>query len=153
LLAVEQAEGWLYKGMKFLSEERVEEAQACFEKGLTLDPNHKSLLVECARLHMDSNSDPRNYPLAFAHFTRAAELGHSTAQLWLGYMYYSGEGVPRDVEQAFYWLLKATAQENCDEAGHWGAGEAQGMLKDLYSENPDLRSKHTPVGSGREQSG
>jgi hypothetical protein len=50
-------------------------------------------------------------------------------------------------------LLKATAQEHCDEADHWGAGEAQGMLKELYSENSDLQIKYTRVGSGREQSG
>ncbi|MEO6806993.1 MAG: tetratricopeptide repeat protein [Edaphobacter sp.] len=140
LIVAEEADEWLRKGLAFRSEKRYEDAQLCFEKGLAIDPNHMSLLVECAAIHMDSDLEPRNYSVAVAYFTRAAELGHSTAQLWLGYMYEAGEGVDRDIEHALYWLLKSTAQKNPDEAGHWTPGTAQSSLKNLYAENPKLQT-------------
>jgi TPR repeat protein len=140
LTAIKAAEDWYLAGMAYCVAKRYRQAEECFKKGLAVNPLHRLMLVECAALHMDSGQEPPDYPAAVVYFTRAAELGSSTAQLWLGWMYRAGEGVVIDVERALSWLLKAVAQENSDESGHWADGSAQGMLNDLYSENPSLRA-------------
>ena len=43
---------------------------------------------------------------------RAAEQGSDAAQLELGYMYYDGEGVPKDLVAAVRWFRKAAEQGN-----------------------------------------
>jgi len=50
----------------------------------------------------------------FAHaatlMRREAELGNPHAQYTLGYMYYYGQGLVEDTEQALLWIRRAAAQ-------------------------------------------
>jgi uncharacterized protein len=47
-------------------------------------------------------------------FTRAAEQGYVPAQAKLGSLYYSGRGVPQDVNRAYFWMV--VARMSGDEA-------------------------------------
>ena len=49
----------------------------------------------------------RDYALAAACYTEAAEQGHSVAQLNLAALYERGQGVARDEGRARMWLIKA----------------------------------------------
>ena len=40
-------------------------------------------------------------------FSRAAEKGYVPAQAKLGSLYYSGRGVPQDVNRAYFWMVVA----------------------------------------------
>jgi len=56
----------------------------------------------------------KDYASAFKEFTPLAEQGHAEAQLFLGKMYMSGEGVLVDPEEAIKWLKASAAQGNAD---------------------------------------
>jgi len=54
--------------------------------------------------------DAGDMATAVALFTEAAENGLAIAQHNLGVLYFSGEGVPQDYEQAFLWTQRAAEQ-------------------------------------------
>ncbi len=59
----------------------------------------------------------RNFDTAFAEFMDAARDGHAMAQFNVGVMYYRGQGVPKDMTQAYAWIELSTqngARENID---------------------------------------
>ena len=65
-----------------------------------------------------------DFETAYKEWQPLAEQGHANAQFALGYMYFIGDGVPQDDEQAIYWHKKAAEQ------GHIGAQQAlDEMLK------------------------
>ncbi len=43
-------------------------------------------------------------------FRKTAEQGHIMAQNWLGYKYYNGDGVAKDIPQAVEWYYKSAKQ-------------------------------------------
>lgn len=47
---------------------------------------------------------------AFRWFSRAAEDGNLKAQAKLGFLYWSGRGVPKDVNKAYFWTVLARAR-------------------------------------------
>ena len=47
-------------------------------------------------------------------FQKAADLGDSTAQLFMGKLYSNGYGVEEDAVEAFKWYLRSAEQDNCD---------------------------------------
>ena len=53
-----------------------------------------------------------NYADAVQWYQKAAEQGSSIAQERLGFMYYNGYGVTKDITQAIYWYKKAAAQDD-----------------------------------------
>ena len=55
-------------------------------------------------LYSGNKNFPKNYYQALMHFREASELGHTRAQFYLGYMYFNGEGVPKDLVQAHVWF-------------------------------------------------
>ena len=65
-----------------------------------------------------------DYMTALREFRVLAEQGHGGAQLYLGYMYFTGDGVPRDQAEAVKRYRKAAEQ---------GYAEAQSYLGSLYS--------------------
>ena len=71
-----------------------------------------------------------NFDTAFREFTIAAEEGLDLAQYNLAILYFTGQGVERDLEQAFKWTLAAAEQ------GHTAA---QFNLASLYSEGDGTR--------------
>src|SRR3954462_8643943 len=54
------------------------------------------------------DSDPSR---AAEWFHKAAEQGNPVAQNSLGVLYHSGQGVPKDFDQAFSWYKKSAAQK------------------------------------------
>ena len=53
-----------------------------------------------------------DYPEAFKWVSKAANQGMSSCQSSLGDMYFTGNGVSRDVDQSFKWYLKAADQSD-----------------------------------------
>ncbi len=53
---------------------------------------------------------PQDYKKAFHWYQKAAEQGYADAQVSLGCMYDSGQGVPQDKQKAFVWFSLARAQ-------------------------------------------
>ena len=58
-------------------------------------------------IHEDGSDMLRGYQ-------KATEQGDADAQSMLGWMSYSGEGVPQDYMKAFEWLEKAAKQGHAD---------------------------------------
>ena len=56
--------------------------------------------------------DQKQYRKAFPYLRKAAEAGHSDAQMHLGKMYYNGWGVGHNHETGRKWHEKAAAQGN-----------------------------------------
>lgn len=61
---------------------------------------------ECIRLSQD-----KEYVVAFAPCSIAAEQGRAEAQYFLGTMYSLGNGIPRNSEMAIFWLTKSADQD------------------------------------------
>ena len=58
--------------------------------------------------------DQKDYAAALMEFTALAEHGSPDAQLFLGKMYMTGQGVPKDSGQSLKWLKAAAVQGNAD---------------------------------------
>ncbi len=56
--------------------------------------------------------DQKKYKEAYPYLKKAAEAGHSDAQMHLGKMYYNGWGVTHNHETGRMWHEKAAAQGN-----------------------------------------
>lgn len=59
-----------------------------------------------------TNYSDKNYGEAMTEFKRSAVLGHKQSQFNIGVMYYRGEGVDKDLIEAYAWLaLSATDKD------------------------------------------
>ena len=56
---------------------------------------------------MSAPAAPARYSAEFLRVQGFAKEGVSAAQHRLGFMYFNGEGVPRDLDQALHWYQKA----------------------------------------------
>ena len=56
--------------------------------------------------------DAGDYESASGSFRKAASSGHAGAQFYLGMMYVSGLGLPKNNQEAFWWLEKAAGQNH-----------------------------------------
>ena len=113
LRAREEAEEWLKKGCELRDRERYEEATACFERGIELNPNHAVLQFMLGLSFDNGIGAPRDVAKARAWYRRAAEQGIKEAQYNLGLMYYGfddGPGERNNYEQAANWFRKAAKQ-------------------------------------------
>lgn len=79
---------------------------------------------ECSKL-IDRYYLKRQYRECFVGHLRLAEQGYPLAECQVGYFYYEGLGVDRDLEKAFYWTKRAA------EHGDW---DAQSNLAELFYE-------------------
>lgn len=68
----------------------------------------------------------QDYATELALLRPLAEQGNAVAQGALGVMYYKGQGVPRDYEEALRWFLKAAEQGNALAQRHAGVMYAFG---------------------------
>src|SRR5690606_41292598 len=68
----------------------------------------------------------KNYPVALKIFTKLAEQGVAKAQVYLGFMYRQGEGVPKDASQAVTWDRKAAEQGDAQAQFSLGAMQREG---------------------------
>jgi len=72
----------------------------------------------------------QNLPEAATWYEQAAEAGHAPARLRLGYLFWLGEGVARDRQQAFKWFNLAAES---------GLADAQLLAGLCYSEGAGVR--------------
>jgi hypothetical protein len=73
----------------------------------------------------EKNKIPRDEQQAFRWFRSAADHGSLVAQAKLGALYWGGRGVPKDVNQAYFWTVLARARgdkENKDLASILSSG-------------------------------
>ena len=73
----------------------------------------------------ETNGVKRDEKQAFRWFSRAAEHGSLAAQAKLGFLYWGGRGVSKDVNQAYFWTIIARTrgdEENKDLAAVLASG-------------------------------
>lgn len=58
----------------------------------------------------DRDRIPQDEKQAFHWFSTAAEHGSIAAQVKLGFLYWGGRGVPKDVNKAYFWTVLARAR-------------------------------------------
>ena len=73
----------------------------------------------------NTNSQPLNQQTSntsndFNHYLKLAEQGDPEAQNKIGKLYYNGNGVPQDTEQAFYWFKQAADRGNAKAQNNLG---------------------------------
>ncbi len=125
LLAAEEAERWLNKGLELLAQRKFDEVFACFERGLKILPQHAKLQYNVGRAYEWGHGVPEDRGQAALFFRKAAEQGLASAQNDLAFAYECGRGVPKDDNQAAIWYRKAADQ---------GDADAQFMLAVMYVE-------------------
>jgi hypothetical protein len=76
----------------------------------------------------EGNGIGRNEKEAFRWFQRAADHGSLTAQAKLGALYWGGRGVPKDVNEAYFWTVLARARGD-KESKELAAVLASGMTR------------------------
>lgn len=80
----------------------------------------------------EKNGISRDEKQAFHYFCSAAEHGSLAAQSKLGFLYWGGRGVPKDVNQAYFWTLLARArgdEENRDLAAVLASGMSRSQAR------------------------
>ncbi len=63
----------------------------------------------------EKNGIVRDEKQAFRWFSRAAEHGSLAAQAKLGFLYWGGRGVSKDVNQAYFWTVVALSSRRPGE--------------------------------------
>lgn len=78
-------------------------------------------LYQLAKLH-DTGYDsiPVDSIRSTALYMAAAEKGYAPAMNFIGFRYYKGEGVPRDIDSALYWINRAAYQGDITAAANLG---------------------------------
>lgn len=74
-----------------------------------------------------------DFETAYREFARAAENGLDLAQYNLAILYFTGQGVERDLEQAFHWTEQAALQGHTEAQANLGSlyFEGDGVAKDV----------------------
>ena len=73
------------------------------------------------------------YEKCFQGHLKLAEEGYPLAECQVGYFYYEGLGVERDLEKAFYWTERAAVH---------GDRDAQNNLAELFYETGTVAEKN-----------
>ena len=81
-------------------------------------------LDECNRL-IDMYLKPGLYKKCFEGHLKLAEEGYPLAECQVGYFYYEGIGVEKDMEKSFYWT---------ERAAEHGDRDAQYNMAELFYE-------------------
>ena len=98
------------------------------------------LVVACATVAAaDSNEDAvsaynhRDFALAERLLRPLAEQGDAQSQFYLGVMYYRGQGVPQDYQEALKWYRKAAEQGDAQAQSNLGLmyDKGQGVPQDF----------------------
>lgn len=87
-------------------------------------------LDECNRL-IEEYFKTTQYEKCFAGHLALAEHGYPLAECQVGYFYYEGLGVEKDISQAFVWMRRAA------EHGDW---DAQFNLAEFYEEGIGIQA-------------
>jgi len=120
----EEADAWLNKGLVLyngggidetnaeIRKKRYEDAFACFEHGIKLNPNHPEIQNMFGDMYAYGHGASHDRTQAVSWYRKAAEQGYAEAQFNLGMMYYNGYGVHQDKTQAVSWLCMAAEQDH-----------------------------------------
>ncbi len=100
MLAAEEAEKWLNRGLELLAQRKFDEVFACFDRGLKIAPQHASLQYYVGFAYEWGHGVQEDGSEAALWFRRAAEQGFALAQNYLAFFYECGRGVPKDDNQA-----------------------------------------------------
>jgi putative methionine-R-sulfoxide reductase with GAF domain len=95
----------------------------------------------------EKNAIVRDEKQAFRWFSRAAEHGSLAAQAKLGFLYWGGRGVSKDVNQAYFWTAIARArgdQENKDLAAVLASGMSREQASAIEQRADLWLRQHTP---------
>ena len=103
LLAAEEAERWLSRGVDLLAQRKLDQVFACFEKGLQVAPHHANLQYYVGLAYEWGHGIPEDYGRAALWYRKAADQGLASAQGSLAFAYECGRGVPKDDNQAAFW--------------------------------------------------
>ena len=80
--------------------------------------------------HLQEGTDAykeRNYAAALKELQPLADKGDAVAQLYIGFMYDNGEGVPVDYRQAVVWYRKSAEQGNANAQYNLAMMHANGL--------------------------
>jgi len=132
LLAAEEAERWLSRGVDLLAQRKLDQVFACFEKGLQVAPHHANLQYYVGLAYEWGHGIPEDYGRAALWYRKAADQGFAPAQSSLGVMYGIGQGVAKDDAEAAMWFRKAADQGFAAAQYNLGIayGTGQGVAKD-----------------------
>ena len=75
-------------------------------------------------MFLRGNGVERDFKAAMAWLKTASERGQSIAKYHIGLLYWDGDGVDRDLEEARRWIQES-ADEGCEEARQWLSKHAQ----------------------------
>ncbi|MGP0017323.1 MAG: GAF domain-containing protein [Candidatus Sulfotelmatobacter sp.] len=93
----------------------------------------------------EKNGIARNETEAFRWFSRAADHGNLAAQAKLGALYWGGRGVPKDVQQAYFWTVLARArgdEENKDLAAILASGMTHSQASSIEQQADSWLQQH-----------
>lgn len=93
----------------------------------------------------EKNGIVRNETEAFRWFSRAADHGNLAAQAKLGALYWGGRGVPKDVQQAYFWTVLARArgdEENKDLAAILASGMTHSQAASIEQQADSWLQQH-----------
>lgn len=85
-----------------ISDERIEEERRLIEENLAMEEEYRSQL------------ESKEFWAQFDELTLSAQTGDAAAQNTLGEMYYYGDEIEQDIEQAVYWFKEAAKQKHPD---------------------------------------
>ena len=85
-----------------ISDERIEEERRLIEESLAMEEEYRSQI------------ETREFWAQFDELMLSAQTGDAAAQNTLGEMYYYGDEIEQDIEQAVYWFKEAAKQKNPD---------------------------------------
>ncbi len=95
----------------------------------------------------EKNGVVRDEKQAFHWFLRAADHGSLSAQAKLGFLYWGGRGVSKDVNQAYFWTVLARArgdEENKDLAAVLASGMTRSQAAAIEQQADLWLQQHMP---------
>ena len=123
------------------------EAVLWYEKAVNLTNPSTDALFNLGTLYFNGRESVIKQDLlkSFSYFKRAADLGDSSSQFWIGYCYFTGEGVDGIADGPVRPQLALRYLTLCSETGHSSAlyylatlyrsGLSSSVENDLESEN------------------
>lgn len=75
------------------------------------EQNHPGALLFLAYAYNDGDGVTQDSKKYLSYLFKAAELGESDAQLEVGYLNLIGEGMPKNLPEAYKWIKKSADQE------------------------------------------
>ncbi len=122
LSAGERSRAYYLRGYSFYAGKLFASAATDYAHALEFNPDNPGALHAMAGLYHDGQGVAKDVEVALQLFHKAAELGHTGAQLYVGNAYLAGEAVSVNLDEARHWLGRAA-----------NAGFAPAMLRLAFS--------------------